>query len=180
MGMMAFIKRSKNIKGIYFTMDSVLAGGIIIIVILLASSVYVEEPSTTRLNFLSQDMIKTLSSLTVKEINNEYLDSLGPPNDPNPDNTILQQIGEYWADGKLEQANKTVQNVTEPWITNTTGFGVWINNESVYNRNNTLKKSLVSSKKVISGIAKGETTSGTRKYPPILWGPVVFETRVWE
>ena len=81
----------------------------------------------------------------------------------------------------MEYASKTASNVTENWISNNTGLGIWIDNELVYKRDIPIKKSLVSSKKMISGIKKGYTSSSPdRKKPPTLWGPIIVEIRVWE
>jgi len=168
-------------KGVYFTIDSVIAGGIIIVVILLVSSFYVKERPSNHLTYLSKDIIRTLSILTVKEIDNEYINSLIDDGTiTNLDNTVLEQIGEFWADDEMELANRTASNVTEPWVSNVTGFGIWIDNETIYNRNISLKKSLISTKKIISGIEKGRTSGLTRKNPPTLWGPAIVEVRVWD
>ena len=35
-------------------------------------------------------------------------------------------------------------------------------------------------KKMISGIAKGQTGIPSRNNPPTLWGPAIAEVRVWE
>jgi len=170
-----------NKKGIFFTIDSILAGGIIFFVIILASSIYINEQPSFHLNHLSQDLIRTLSTVTVEEINNEYLNERIANGDiTNVDNTILQQISEFWADGNIEFANKTVSNVTESFVYNISGFGIWIENEAIYTRDIPLVKFLVSSKKIISGIAKGQTTGETRKNPPTLLGPVIVEVRVWQ
>jgi len=170
-------------KGIYFTIDSVIAGGIVIVVILLVSSFYIKEQPSVHLNFLSQDLIKTLSTLNVEEIDNEYINERISSGDiTNLDNTVLEQIAEFWAKDDVASrllANKTASNVTEPWVSNSTGFGIWIDNETIYNRNISLKISLISTKKIISGIEKGQTSGSTRKNPPVLWGPAIVEVRVW-
>lgn len=168
-------------KGIYFTIDSIIAGGIILVVIMLASSFYVKEQSNIQINYLSQDLTRILSTLTVKEINNEYINSLIDDGTiKNKENSILKQIAEFWAENKLELAQKSFSNVTEPWMPNNIGFGLWVNNESVYTRNISIKKSLVSSKKIISGIKKGQVGTTTRQNPPTLFDPVIVEVRVWE
>lgn len=168
-------------KGIYFTMDSVIAGSIVLIVILLSSSFYAEELPNVHLNYLSQDITRTLSTLTIEEIDNEYIKERVINGDiTNLKNTILEQIGEFWADGQFEYANKSVQNITGRWVSNATGFGMWIDNESIYQRNIPIKRSLISSKKIISGIAKGQTSGETRQDPPTLLGPAIIEVRVWE
>lgn len=171
-------------KGVFFTIDSILAGGIIVAVIMLVSSSYVKDQPTFHLNYMSQDLTRTLSTLTVQEIGNEYINERISNGDiTNLDNTVLEQIVEFWAgdtEEKREWANETVSNVTSLFVNNVTGFGVWINNEAVYTRDIPIKKSLVSSKKIISGIEKGKSGGLTRKNPPTLFGPVVFEVRVWQ
>ena len=168
-----------NKKGFFFTIDSILAGGIVLITIIFASSVYLSEQPIFHLNYLSQDLIRTLSTLTVEEINNEYLNSLSP-SDVDKDNTILEQIAEFWADDNLEYANKTMSNVTDLFIPNTMGFGLWIDNEAIYTRDRPMEKSLVSSKKILSGVEKGKSGGLTRNNPPALFGPVIIEVRVWQ
>ena len=168
-------------RGVYFTIDSVIAGGIILVAIILASSPYVYEQPSIHLSFLSQDLIRVLGALNVEESNNEYVKSLIDDGMiTNLDNTILEQVGEFWARDMMDLANKTVRNVTEPFVQNTTGFGLWINNNSIYERSVPVQKSLVSGKKIVSGLAKGETPGLTRQDPPTLWGPAIVEVRVWE
>jgi hypothetical protein len=168
-------------KAFYFTIDSIIAGGIVLTVILLISSFHVEEPFDFHLNYLSQDLIRVLGTLTVKEINNGYLNSLVSDGTiKNPENTVLEQIAEFWAKNQLEFANKSVSNVTGQWLPSNIGFGMWINNEAIYNRDSPIRKSLVSSKKLLSGIEKGKTNLNTRQSPPTLWGPAIVEVRLWE
>ena len=123
-----------------------------------------------------------MSSLTVVQIDNGYVNSLiSDRTITNLDNSVLEQIGEFWAEDDLANANRMTSNVTEPWIPTAMGLGVWINNETIYKRDTTIKKSLVSSKKIISGVSKGQSSgSATRKDPPALWGPAILEVRVWE
>ena len=162
-------------KGVFFTIDSILAAGIIFIVILYASSSYVKGQPSFNLNYLSQDITKTLSTLTVKEIDNEYINERISSGDiTNLDNTILEQIAEFWdgdTDDERLKANRTASNVTDLVVPDNIGFGMWIDNETIYKRSIPIKKSLVSSKKIISGVAKGQTTRETRKNPPTLLLP---------
>lgn len=168
-------------KGMFFTMDSILAAGIMLIVIILTSSSYVKQQPTFQLDYMSQDIISTLSELTVEDVNSQYVaERISSGDITNLDNTILEQVVEFWVDDELEYANKTISNVTGPFVGNITGFGVWIDNETIYTRDLPLTKSLISSKKIISGITKGQSASETRKYPPILFGPVTFEVRTWQ
>ncbi len=168
-------------RAFYFTLDSIIAGSIILTIILLISSFYSKEQSTSRLNYLSSDLALVLDTIKVRDIDNNYVKSLiSDGTIKNMDNTILEQIGEFWAKDDMEHANKTASNVIEQWVSNTTGFGIWINDEAIYNRNITMKSSLVSSRKMISGIAKGQASGLTRANPPTLWGPAIAEVRSWE
>ncbi len=169
-------------KSLYFTIDSIIAGGIILIFIGFFSSFYLEEQSSFHLSYFSQDFIRVLGTIAVRDIDNNYIKSL--INDgtiSNPDNTVLEQIGEFWAENEMVLANKTASNVTSMWVYNTTGIGIWVNNQTIYNKDLPLKKSLVSSKKIVSGIKKGVVPSPhSRQNPPTLWGPAIVEVRVWE
>jgi hypothetical protein len=167
-------------KGVFFTIDSIVAAGIILAVILFASSFYVKEQPNFYLNYLSQDLTRILSTLNVEEIDNEYINEcIAGGNIENLDNTVLEQIVEFWADDELEYAEKTTSNVTDLLMSDVIGFGVWINNEAIYQRDMPIEESLVSSKKIVSGIEKGESWGETRQNPPTLLGPVIVEVRVW-
>ena len=122
-----------------------------------------------------------MSTLNVKEINNEYINSLildGTIVDTNA--TVVKQIAEFWSSNDMVKASKSASNVTEPWVPSTIGMGMWINNELIYKRDMPLKKSLVTSKRMATGIAKGGQSSETRQSPPTLWGPAIVEVRLWE
>jgi len=167
-------------KGIYFSIDSILASAIILVVIVVTSTFYLNEQPSFHVNYLSQDLIATLSTANIVAINNEYINNLPVGTITNTDNSVLGQIGEFWADGKIELANKTAANVTERLVPENFGYGIWINNETIYTRDLPLTKTLISSKKFISGIPKVGTSGLTRSNPPTLWGPVIAEVRIWQ
>ena len=169
-------------KGFYFTLDSIVAGGIILTLIMLISPSYIEEHTYINLNYLSNDLIGVLGRTTVDEVDNTYIGSLvNDKSITNLNNTILEQIGEFWADNRPDLANKTASNATDLWVPDNIGVGIWINNETIYNRDMPIRKSLISSKKIISGIKKGNPQGhGSRNNPPALWGPAIIEVRVWE
>ena len=63
-------------KGIFFTIDALLASGIIILSILLLFGFYSSKPETTSINYASHDIVSILSTMKVGELNNEYTQSL--------------------------------------------------------------------------------------------------------
>jgi hypothetical protein len=168
-------------KGLFFSIDSLLAAGIIFSVIIFASSVYVKEQPKFELDYHSQDILEILSNIKVEESDNQYVEELLTAGTiKNSSDTLLEQIVELWVNGDSINANKITSNITDPFISKTHGFGLWINNEVIYTREIAITKSLVSYKKIVSGIAKGQSTGLTRESPPELLGPVIVEVRVWK
>lgn len=148
-------------KGVFFTIDALLASGIIILAIVLISKFYYSEQQTTNINYASKDMVNVFSSMTVDGVNNEYVKSLissGLITDTN--NTLIEQIGDFWANDNIGLAKNFTKNLTEDIIPKNYGFSVLVDGEEVYSRNISVTKSLVSTRKIISGIAKAKPTNG--------------------
>ena len=171
-------------KGQFFTIDAIIAGGIIFITILITSSVYLNEQPRFQISFVSQDVIRTLSTLTVVEVDNVYINERISSSDiKNTDNTVMEQIVEFWYLDNREFANKTVSNVTTGLIPDNMGFGIWVNDEAIYTRDAPIIKSLVSSKKIIGTLNKeNPSISGdpSRKNLPTSAGPFIAEVRAWQ
>ena len=58
-------------KAIFFTIDSLLASGIIILAVLLVSNFYLSEHQKTNINFASQDLVRVFSALKVGVLGNK-------------------------------------------------------------------------------------------------------------
>src|SRR3989344_1131023 len=148
-------------KAVFFTVDSLLASGIVIVSILLIANFYVAEDESTNVNYASRDLARVLSVMTVGEIDNAYVKNLTAFGViTNTNNTILGQIGEFWADEEMGLAEDFARNITEDFIPKNYGFSVLVNGEEIYSRSNPVDRSLVSSRKIISGIAKAKPTEG--------------------
>lgn len=174
------MEQIKTKKGMFFILDSMIAITIFLVMIVFVNNFYFEKSSSIHLNYIAQDMISVLESMPVSEINNEYIrDLIKDGNIVNLNNSVLEQVTEFWANGDIIFANKTINNVSINLISNITGFGVWIDDEAVYNRNITISKSLVSEKRIISGYTKGNALGRTRVNPPNLY-LATAEVRVWE
>ncbi|HLG24184.1 MAG TPA: hypothetical protein VI564_04630 [Candidatus Nanoarchaeia archaeon] len=151
----------KSKKGIFFTIDGLLASAIIITVILLSSSFYIARQKSVNVNYAAQDLVRVFSELKVGEVDNSYVESLVESGQvSNPNVTILEQIGEFWSSDQLNLSYNLTKNLTESLIPKKYGFSVLVDGEVIYSRNNSLSKSLVSSRKIISGIAKAKPTEG--------------------
>lgn len=148
-------------KSVFFTIDALLASGIIILSIVLISKFYYSEQQTANVNYASRDLINVFSALTVSQINNAYVQNLTASGIiTNTNNTLIEQIGEFWSEESPELAANFTRNITEGVIPSNYGFSVLVNDEVIYSRSLPLTRSLVSSKKIISGIAKAKPTEG--------------------
>jgi len=148
-------------KGIFFTIDSLLASGIIIIAILLVGNFYSAEQQKVNVNYASQDLVRVFSAMSVGQVDNDYVKALISNGDiTNANSTILEQIGDFWADDKIELAKNFTKNLTEDIFPLQYGFSILVNGEEIYSRNLPVKKALVSSRKMITGIAKAKPTEG--------------------
>ncbi len=148
-------------RGIFFTIDALLASGIIIVAVLLVSNFYSAKQQRANVEYASQDLVRVFSAMSVGEVNNDYVKALISGGDiTSTNNTILEQIGDFWAASKTELARNFTRNLTEDIFPGRYGFSVLVNGEEIYSRSLPLKKSLVSSRKIISGIAKAKPTEG--------------------
>jgi len=157
---MATNYRTKK-KGVFFTIDALLASGILVLAVILVANFYFVEQRTINVQYASQDLVRVFSAMTVGQVDNDYVKALISNGDiKNLNNTIFEQIGDFWAEDKIQLAKNFTKNLTEGIIPSRYGFSVLVNGESVHSRNLPVKKSLVSSRKIISGIAKAKPTQG--------------------
>ena len=148
-------------RGVFFTVDAVLASSIIVLTIIAASSFYVNEIKTETASYLSNDLIRVFTNLKISEVVNSYIEELiAEGNITRLNNTILEQIGEFWSESNMEQASAFAMSVTEDLIPARFGIGIWVDNELIYSRDRPVTKGLVSSRKIISGIAKEKPIEG--------------------
>ena len=148
-------------KGFLFTIDSIIGASIIITGILLINSFYIVEPSHTSLDYASHDLINVLSRLKISEVNNPYVDELISNGEiTNTDNSILEQIGEFWALDKIDRAGNLTKEFTNDFVDENLGFGFYIEGEKIYSKDKSHNGISISSKKMISGIQRYRTREG--------------------
>ncbi|MFC1723819.1 hypothetical protein ACFL0V_06790, partial [Nanoarchaeota archaeon] len=127
----------------------------------LMTSSYISEQPRTMINHMSQDFINILGELEIRELNNTFVNELiANGTVTNLNNTIIEQIGEFWAEDNIVMANQFTQNVTEGVLSSRYGYSIIIGNDTVYTRTNPVENSLVTSKKIISGIQKAKPIKG--------------------
>ena len=171
-------------RGFFFVLDAVLGLFVIAIGVFLITSSYVNVPQLTQVGLLSDDLLNFLSNTKIKDLNNQYtgiggqLWKQGTITDA--DNSLLQQIGEFYAKNNLDIAEKFIANVSKDVVPEQFKYEVWMNGAVLYPRTPTAEhlksknstKLLLTSKKLTFGILN-KTTSD-------LWGPYKAEVFVWE
>jgi hypothetical protein len=148
-------------KGLFFTIDALIAALIMITGLLMITSSYVSEQPKTMKASMSQDLLNILAEMKVYEANSTYIQELvsnGTIKDVNI--TLLQQIGEFWSNGNMTLAHDFALDVSEGILPNIFGYNIIFDNETIYTRSNPVMNSLVTSKKVITGIEKSKPIKG--------------------
>ncbi len=150
-----------GVRGFYFSLDALLSITILIIAIVGISTMYTSERQSSQIDYLTYDLVTIMSNIRVSEINNTFIEELITNGSiVNPNSTLIEQIGEFWAKNQTSLAEKLAGNVTEELVPKGFGFGIYIENDLLYERATNLTGSLVSSRRMISGIEKGKPVRG--------------------
>ena len=171
-------------RGYFFILDAVLGLFILVIGVVLVTSSYVNVPQPAQVGLLSDDLLNFLSNNKIKDLNNPYAGIGGElwksGNISDADNSLLQQVGEFYATNKLDIAEKFIQNVSIGVVPSQFRYEVWMNNVILYPRTQSAEhikskndtELLLTSKKITFGIIN-KTTSN-------IFGPYKVEVYVWE
>jgi len=171
-------------RGYFFVLDAVLGLFVLIIGVFLVTSYYIEVPQPVQVGLLSDDLLSFLSNTKIKDLNNPYagiggqLWQQGIITDT--ENSLLQQIGEFYSTNKLDTAEKFVQNVSVEVIPSQFRYEIWINTVLIYPKNpapehvNSKESTevMLTSKKITFGMVNKTTSK--------VWGPYKAEVYVWE
>ncbi|MCX6710328.1 MAG: hypothetical protein NTV63_05265 [Candidatus Woesearchaeota archaeon] len=161
-------KRFMDKKGVFFTIDALLASTIILSGIILVSIIYSSSVPTQNLEYISNDMIVSLSSVKASELNSSYLKSLialGQIKNSNLNSSALELIGDFWAEGNMAVA----QNLAREFLNlslradfESISSGIFINGQPIYEHNVSNRSSdyLVSSFRLVSGINESSPREG--------------------
>jgi len=63
-------------RGIFFTIDSILAAGIFFIILILVSTSYISQSPKVHVSFMSQDIVRVFTNIKVSELDNDYVKTL--------------------------------------------------------------------------------------------------------
>jgi hypothetical protein len=150
-----------GLKAMFFTTDALLAAFLIMAVLIAASSFYLHEPAKEDISFFAQDLINVIPNLMVGDINDSYVQSLiAQGNITRLNNSLLEQVAAFWAEGKTSQAAALFDNVIGPLVPEGLSIGVWIDNNLTYESNRSSGHFLSSFRKFVSGIEHDKPVEG--------------------
>lgn len=146
-------------KGVFFSLDALIAIAIIFSVILIAYPAIKQSKQETQIH---QDLLKTLSVLKSSELNNTYVKSLianGVINDTNK--SILEQIGEFYVTD-INLAHLMADSILSEIETNK-NLGIWYGNKLISSINSSpieTAENIETARQIITGIKEGESVTG--------------------
>ncbi|OGI12115.1 hypothetical protein A3K64_02140 [Candidatus Micrarchaeota archaeon RBG_16_36_9] len=176
-------------KGIIFTLDAIVAFGIIVAIIsgLVYFRIDIVSPylSAQRLHLMSEDILSILSNSKLGEIANETLLNQyiadGTLEESDLSKKTMDVIGALWSAGKREEAANITNDILGNFIPNNTGYQIMINADDFYNSSGTSRPEYddasirISSGRIISGYEKYKPVSG---YVARAWATKIKRTMI--
>jgi len=156
-------------KGIFFTVDALLASTLILFGLIVVSVLYSTIVPTKNIEYLSNDFVVTMSNTRVSDFNSSYLKSLiasGYVKNSSINGSVLELVGELWTSGNkavAENLAKELINLSLKDDLGIVGAGIYLNNELIYEYNSALsleRKYLTTSFGLISGIEEAKPKEG--------------------
>src|SRR3989344_2139074 len=145
-------------KGVFFSMDALIALSIMIIGTLILFPIL---DINNQDRFIQSDIVNSLSSLQMGEINNSVVDNLFAQGlIDNPNKSVLEQIGEFYVTNKTI-AKELSESIFEG-INTDENFGIWFGDELIASKNTSAFENaqrIVVERQVISGISEGESVT---------------------
>ncbi len=148
-------------KAYFFSVDALIATIFIIIIMLIIPIFYSSEKTNINLEYTSRDIATILSSTKVSEISDPVIEQyILDKKITNINNSILEQIAEFWTQGQKTEAT----NITKSILSNLTSlnydYAVVVENEIVYNSSVKSIDYLITTKRLMSGVAPGQQKEG--------------------
>ncbi len=152
-------------KGILFSMDGFIAATLLIGTLLLIANTAINEAPAKQISYVGKDVLSAFSIITMLDLNasnNSFVvTNIEDGNITHLNNSVLVQIGEFWALNQTELAQQLAESVLGGIIPGRLGFNLSIGNETIFLQNSNGTNDLVSSRRMISGVEKGQAISGS-------------------
>ena len=154
-----------NKKAIYFSTDAVLAAMLLLGGFLFVYELSVTETTLTNIDYLSKDLLTALDAIPIGELNHPFiLQEIANGNITNTQNSILEQLAEYWAKGEDAKAQQLANITIDGVLPITIGMKLQFTPDLLYEQLKVGNNSLVASRRMVSGLEKGKPLQGSSSY----------------
>jgi len=156
-------KMKLNKKAVFFSTDAMIA---LILIVLSISVIYPIMKYSKKDSYIEQDIISSLSALTVEEIDNSVINGLILTGDLTEDDfnkSILEIIGEFYVDPDTRPTAIAIANSVLSSINLGENVGIWYGEDLLASKNNTpleISDNVNVDRQIISGIKEGESITG--------------------
>jgi hypothetical protein len=103
-------------RGYFFILDSFLAFGILVMGVFILLSSYTTTPQEEPTKNIAEDILDFFANTKIEDLNNPYFGAYGTLVQQgyiqDTQKTLLQQLGEFYANNNLDLAESLVTNVT--------------------------------------------------------------------
>ena len=125
-------------KGLYYTMDAVLAGFLLMSVVLIITSSSFQNPTGEQSETLSKDLMTGLDEVKLTNLNSDFIDEeANNGNISDLNQSIVDLIGYYWATNQSDKAEKAFTLLSEDVLGYRYGARVTVNEEEIFFKNGT-------------------------------------------
>ena len=145
-------------KGVYFSIDALLAVIIIVSGFSLFSIFYINERDIST-EYSAKDISDTIANIQIKNLQIPYVDQLIANDSVEANLTFIEFIGESWALDKINRITQSLDEFHSLHIPNE-DFAVYVDNNLIYNTTDPLDKNIFAEKRMVSGISENRTRTG--------------------
>jgi hypothetical protein len=148
--------------GQFFTVDALIAMTVMLGTIVLIASATTPDDQPFREHVLANDLIRSLSAISVEESNAPLLIELrnnGTIQPQQMNRSLLEYTSELWSTGNITLAQLILTNVSEH-VSEMSGFSLLINDEQIYTNSASTPTAISRTTRLISGINKSQPVRG--------------------
>jgi len=160
-----------GIKGIIFTLDSLVAFGILVVTVSIfiyfSAGSFSPFLGAQQLHAISEDVLTILSESKLEDVVsqnllNQYLSS-GTLNQEDLKKITIDVIGALWVADKKEEVGNITNDILEDFLPKNMGYEILMDEEVIYNSSDTTRPNY---EELMIEISSGRIASGYEKYKP--------------
>ncbi len=147
----------------YFAVDAFLAAIIIVLGLIVASTFFINRSPRAPIDYLSSDIINTLSYVQIGAVNNLYLDTLRSQGYVTPEKeqySILEFIARLYIDNHPTEVTNLVRNLTGPLIPYALNLQITLDGQTIYSNVPQAPNEIGVGRRMVSGIGISKPLSG--------------------